>query len=740
MAAGQITRWVARWLGRRGLGKVADTLDSRVANTGNVEAMHDLARRAMDRGDAAAAIEQLEKATTLKPNDASLLCSLGAAYRHAAHFDDAHQTYLRALSLKADYPQVLSNLGEWCISKGKNEEALIWFDKALTCSPAFFEAQLNKTAALFELARYEEAKTLAEKLVGDEPERAEAYLNLGNVLVHTGKSKLGIKQYKKALELQPGYAEAHYNLATLLGSRGDLANTISYLERQIKERGNSIQTQGMLAAAYQAAGHLSQSEEVCRRILERQPNNITALITLGSCISNSGDSEAALPLYERVVQLDPTQWAMGSNVLFEYNNLSPPGRDEVFHRHRDWATHFETPLLTSATFPECKCDPNRRLRIGYVSGDFTRHPVGFLLRDVLQQQSKELFEIHCFSMVIRPEEVLPELREAADTWEDIFFLDDDEVAELIRKAKIDILVDLSGHTAFHRLLVFARQPAPIQAEWIGYFHSTGMISIDYFITDPYTSPPGSGQLFSETPVFMPHTRFCYSPPEYAPEVAATPMEKRGAITFGSFNRLPKITGAVVAAWSRILNAVPQSRLVIKSGALSDTAAKDRLITRFDQHGIGQERLAFRENSSHAEMLAEYGDIDIALDTFPFNGGMTTLEALWMGVPVVTIAGNTVVSRQTVSALANIGLADELAFPDTDSYIDGAIALANNPARLAALRSQLRPRMEASPLRQSEQFTRDLEALYRRMWQAYCQGDKLPSSLQLCDGAGEISTS
>jgi predicted O-linked N-acetylglucosamine transferase (SPINDLY family) len=726
MIVRQVIRWFSGWLEKRGLGYVADTLDHREADAGDVEAMHCLARRALNRGEADAAITLLENAIAREPDDARLQCSLGAAHRHAGNFDVARQAYERALSMKADDPKVLSNLGEWCIAQGQNEEALVWFDQALVCAPGFFEARLNKTAALFELARYAEARTLAEQLVDDEPDRAEAYLNFGNVLVHTGKSKLGIKQYKKALELRPGYAEAHFNLATLLGSRSDLAGTIGYLERQLKERGDSVQNLGMLAAAHQAAGHLSESEALCHRILERQPDNITALVTLGSCLSSGGDAAAALPLYERVVALDDTQSAMGSNVLFEYNNLSAPGRDRVFERHLAWAEHFEAPLLAPAVFAETDRDPHRKLRIGYVSGDFTRHPVGFLLRDILRHHDESRFSIHCFSMVIRAEEVLPELREAADSWEDIFYLSDDEVADLIRKTGIDILVDLSGHTGFHRLLVFARRPAPVQAEWIGYFHSTGLTSIDYFITDPTTTPAGSGQFFSETPVFMPHTRFCYGPPDYAPAVAAPPVEELGAITFGSFNRLPKMTEAVVAAWAEILRAVPGSRLVIKSGTLLDLTARERLVVRFERYGMDPDRLDLREGSSHGEMLAEYGDIDIALDTFPFNGGMTTLEALWMGVPVVTIAGDTVVSRQTISALANIGLADELAFSGVESYIAGAVALANNSARLAELRTQIRPRMAASPLRQSEQFTRDLETLYRRMWHAWCAGEKLQS--------------
>jgi predicted O-linked N-acetylglucosamine transferase (SPINDLY family) len=363
-----------------------------------------------------------------------------------------------------------------------------------------------------------------------------------------------------------------------------------------------------------------------------------------------------------------------------------------------------------------------------VSGDFVTHPVGFLLRDILRYHDKNKFEVYCYSMVIRAEDVLPELREAADKWEDIFFLSDEEVVSIIRKDQVDILVDLSGHTAFHRLLTFARRPAPIQAEWIGYFHSTGMTSIDYYITDPNTSPPKSGQLFSETPVYLPHTRFCYGPPPYTPEVGAPPVTSHGSIIFGSFNRLAKMTDEVVSAWASILHKVADSRLVIKSGPLADTTVKERLMTRFTKLGISHDRLELRENSPHVEMLAQYGEIDIALDTFPFNGGMTTLEALWMGVPVVTIAGNTVVSRQTVSALANIGLADELAFPNIEAYIQGAVALANDRQRLSKLRQEIRPRMAASPLRQPEPFVRDLEALYRRMWEAWCRGEKLPSDI------------
>ena len=256
-----------------------------------------------------------------------------------------------------------------------------------------------------------------------------------------------------------------------------------------------------------------------------------------------------------------------------------------------------------------------------------------------------------------------------------------------------------------------------------------MSCMDYFITDPYTSPADSGQLFTEQALHLPHSRFSFSPPAYAPEVAPSPVLKNGFVTFGSFNRLPKLTAQLMDAWAQILQAVPSSRLLLKAAALVDASVCQEFIVHFAQRGIAADRLDLRGASVHAELLQEYGDMDIALDSFPFNGGMTTLEALWMGVPVVTLEGNTVVSRQSYSALANVGLTNELAFADIGAYVAGAIALAGDPQRLEDLRKQLRPRMAASPLCQPGPFTRVLETLYRRMWQAWCRGERLPCDVQ-----------
>ena len=717
-------RWCVAWLDRKGLAAVASVVEMHAARRGNVKAMHAAAKRALNGGDHVAALLAIAPALAMAPGNPALWCTRGVAHRLALAFDEARTDYEQAIKLNPKFFPALNNLGEWHLARGSASAALPWLNAALAIEPDYFEARVNHLAALIELGDYEEARKEGENLIASEPERPEPYGNLGNVFVQTGKAPEAVKLYKKALELRPDYPEAHFNLAILLGSQEDQKKAIGYLEGQIVQRGESCNRMSLLAAAYMAAGHLAKAEALSRRVIERQSDHLSAHVTLACCISAGGDASAALPIFERVLELDGSQVAMASTAIFELNYLPDFSREEIFRRHRAWAQRYEGPLISKATFDEIDCAPLRPLRIGYVSGDFCGHPVGFLLRDILHRHDKKNFEIHCFSVLMRPDDISAQIQAAADVWHDVLLQSPEELTTTIRSAKIDVLIDLSGHTALHRLLTFAYRPAPIQATWLGYFHSTGMSSMDYFITDPHTSPLQAGQLFSEVPIYLPHTRFCYVAPEYAPEVSLLPVGVRGFITFGSFNRLAKLNEQVLDTWARILLAVPNSCLVLKAGAFDEDHIRERFVDCFAKRGIDGARLDLRAASSHGEMFAEYGEIDIALDPFPFNGGMTTLEALWMGVPVVTIAGDTVVSRQSISALANIGLADELAFPSVEAYVQGAVALANNPARLAELRSQIRPRMAASPLCQPEEFTRDLEALYRRMWQAWCRGEKL----------------
>jgi predicted O-linked N-acetylglucosamine transferase (SPINDLY family) len=721
---------LGNWLERNGMAMQAEACYRNCAagaGKAAAEAGFRLSQQLLGRGLNREAVIACVRVLRHDRGHAKAWCAFGAARRRMAKMSTARKAYEMALALDPGYAQAWCNLGEWQLAKGDNATALGNFEQALKLESGLVEALNNRVAALYELGRFKDAETAAKAAIEVHPNAAALHVNMGNVLLHSGKARPAVKSYRKALECDPSCAEAHLSLATLFGETNHLGEALAYIEHDIAVKGKSAQRLASLALAQKIKGDLAAAETTCQQVLEMQPDNISALITLAGCLSARGDHRGAIRLHQQAIASQPQMPAVFSNIAFDSTYLPEISAQEVFDYHREWARRFEEPAADSAFSHERPAPIDRPLRIGYVSGDFGRHPVGFLLRDVIRHHGREHFYVHCYSMMRRSDEITAAIRESAASWVDALMLSDDELAEQIKRDRIDILVDLSGHTAYNRMPSFARKPAPVQATWIGYFHSTGLTSVDYFITDPYTSPQGCRQLFSETPVWLPHTRFCYSPPDYVPEVAPPPVLTQGRITFGSFNRIEKLAEPVIKAWAAILMAVPDSRLLLKAGTLENEGVRDELRHRFTTCGVDGERLQLQGPSSHPEMLAQYGEIDIALDPFPFNGGMTTLEALWMGVPVVTVAGQGVVSRQTVSALANLQLT-ELAFPDIESYIQGAIALAGNHQRLVELRRILRPRMAASPLRQPEQFARDLEALYRRMWQAWCRGEKLPSDV------------
>ena len=725
---GFISHWCIGWLDKRGLESIAAVLETRAAQGGDVLAMHAAAKRALLQGNHAAALIAIAPALRKQPGNAALWCTRGIAHRLASSFENALADYEHACQLDPKDVRTLGNLGEWHLARNAFAQALTWLDTALAIDPNYYEVRVNRVAALIELRQMEQAHTEADQLVQDYPTRPEPYGNLGNVLFSEGKLKEAIEQYKKALEIRPDYAEAHFSLIVLQGFSGHQELVVDYLERCIQEKGATSQRLTLLAVAHKECGNLEKAMVLSRKVIATYPQELRAQVNLAGCLSDTGHPKQAMEIYASLSDPVTSHMGMASNVLFEMNYLPEFLRDEAFQRHLAWAKKYEAPMVASAQFDRRNRDPQRKLKIGYVSADFCAHPVGFLLRDVVRMHDKNNFEFHGFSVGIKKDEITADIAAAVNAWSDVVFETPQELANRVREAQVDVLVDLSGHTGNHRLLTFALRPAPVQATWIGYFNTTGMSSMDYFITDPHTSPSTSGQLFSEHVLHLPHTRFCFAAPLYAGEVAPPPMLKNGFVTFGSFNRLPKLSSQVLDAWAQILIGVPASRLILKAAALADDSVCHEVMERFAERGVDAVRLDLRGSSVHIEMFEEYGHMDIALDPFPFNGGMTTLEALWMGVPVVTLEGDTVVSRQTYSALANLDLADELAFANVDAYVAGAIALAANPVRLAELRSQIRPRMEASPLRQSEQFTRDLEGLYRRMWVAWCEGRKLASDV------------
>jgi predicted O-linked N-acetylglucosamine transferase (SPINDLY family) len=481
-----------------------------------------------------------------------------------------------------------------------------------------------------------------------------------------------------------------------------------------------------MAIALQRVGKLDDAVAAYERARTLLPDEALIHYNLAIAFLALGRTQDAFAASCRAVELEPDYVMAHSNVLLcmTYQGEGPAA--DYLAAHKAWDQLHGEPLKPVSAFYTNPRDPERRLKIGYVSCDFQAHPVGWLLANVLPAHDKANVEVFCYANDVIEDEVTDRLKAGADHWRDITGETDEAVAARVRQDEIDILLDLTGHTGRNRLLTFARKPAPVQVSWLGYPGTTGMSAMDYLIMDAVTVPAGAEDGCSEALVRLPHGRFCYAPPSFAPAVSDRPQ--RSVVVFGSFNHLAKLGPEVVRLWAGVLSAVPQSRLVLKWAALSEPSARERLTMAFAAEGIGADRLELRGSSPHADMLGEYGDIDIALDPFPYSGGMTSAEALWMGVPVVTWPGDRIASRQTVAFLTELGLTD-LAASSADDYVRIAAELAGDPARRAELRRTLRPRMAASPLTDGTQFTPGLEAAYRQMWRRWC-ADETPAALTI----------
>lgn len=577
----------------------------------------------------------------------------------------------------------LSQLGLIAYQAGRSDLALSFLGRAADAEPLAADPQFNLGLALMRAGRLEEAKAAFRRAIGLSPNFPKAFVALANVEHLQGRLDEAASALEQALTLEPGYAAASMNLGNVRSEQG----------------------------------RLTEAEQNVRRALELEPRHAVAWRNLAAIHRVQGRATDALGAYEKALALDPGFADAESGRLLTLSYLTDVSAADIFEAHRAWGAKAAAPA--PARHPN-SLDPDRPLRIGYVSADLHSHPVGFFLSGVLERHDPAAVQAICYRTGGAPDETTQRLQAAASGWRDIAGASDEEAERLVRADGIDILVDLSGHTAGHRLPLFARRPAPVQASWLGYVATTGLAAIDYLITDAWTAPEGSEGLFTEKLVRLPHGRFCYAPPAYAPEPAPRPRADR-PITFGSFNDLMKLNAEVVRTWSRVLAAVPGSRLYLKWTSLGDGEVRARVGAAFAGRGIEPERLVLAGRSPHADMLAQYGEVDVALDPFPFGGGLTTCEALWMGVPVVTWPRERACSRQSLGFLELLGLG-ELAAGSEAGYIELAAGLAGDPERLGELSRSLRQRMASSPLCHGELFTPTLEAAFRGMWRRRCSGE------------------
>ncbi len=524
------------------------------------------------------------------------------------------------------------------------------------------------------------------------------------------------RDFRVVLQSAPAHSLALENLGILALQRQNPTEAIALLSRAASlapERATALYN---LGTAHIAAFHFQAAKECLLKAIKLKPAFAEAHNNLGNLHKYLGEPDAAIRYCAQALALAPNNVGLHSNYLVSLHFSQSSTAEEFLRQHQAWAERH-----AKKHYPRGKCfsntrDPERRLKLGFVSSKFNGNIVGRLLRPVFSALDRNNFSIHCYSNTLKEDTTTEELRAAAETWTPIQTLEDSAAAKKIEGDGIDILFDLCGHVPDNRLLIFARRPAPVQVTWLDYFDTTGIETMDYILSDPVTTPPGSPQRFVEQVLCLP-TRLCWSPPQLAPDVAA--RDVTGKLRFGSFGRLDKLNPDTIELWASIINATDAS-LLLKSRAFSIPELCRHVLAQFAARGVAAERIELRGPSPYPQLLKEYGDIDVALDTHPYSGGATSADALWMGVPVITLSGDCMISRQTAAMLHCVGL-DSFVAEDPKQYLEIAIRSSAQRDRLAEIRAGLRSAMQNSALANADIFTQSFAACLRTIWRRWSIG-------------------
>jgi protein O-GlcNAc transferase len=627
----------------------------------------------------------------------------------------ARDAIAAALSATPDNADAEFLLGRVLTGLGAPTEAAAAFERALRLSGDNAAMWRFMAPALWAAGRRSDCDAAFAHADRIEPQSGEFYNQLGIDLLGQRRNSEAEAAFRHALRLAPGLAPAHQNLGVALAGQERLADAIAAERAAIGLAKTSAAAWNNLAVFESSGGDFAAARQAALRALELEPNQVDALNTLAQVRLEEGDAEAALVLRRRVLTAMPDHRAAADSLLMDGNYVPGQSRAQALADAKAVAARFTLPG-PRFDFALRDRDPGRRLRVGYVSADFRQHSCASFITPLFANHDRSAVEVVAYSENSRDDDVTAAIRAHTGHWRSIAGLGDGAIAELIHGDGVDILVDLSGHTAGNRLPVFAARPAPVRVTWLGYPNTTGSPDIDYRLTDADADAPDSDAFHTERLWRLPGCFLAYGGDPAAQHPAG---RSGGAVTFGSFNHLPKVTPQVVATWSRILQAVPNSRLLLKARRLGDPAVRERYIRLFGGHAIAADRLdivAWQE--SPADHLALYGRVDVALDPFPYNGTTTTCEALWMGVPVLTLAGDRHAGRVGASLLTAAGLSGLIARTEAE-YVDLAIELGRSPERLQAARAGLSERVRTSKLCDAADFARRIEAAFREMWRRWC---------------------
>lgn len=686
-------------------------------NPRNPYLLNDLGEACSQLGRLEESIKHFRQAVKYQPDFVEAVVNLGTAFEAQGKLGDAIECYDRALKMQPRNAVALLNKGRVLQLRSAHDQAALCYEAALKSDPELWQARVNLGSALRALGRAEEAVSCLQGVLATHPESAEAYGNLGTALEDLKHYEEAVAAFQQALRLRPDYGDAHFNLANTYRAKGDFSSAVCHFREAVRLSPGDAEALNNLSSVLFDQGKIDEAIDVCRRALALKPDMVNAYANLANYLLLSGLPTDALEAYEQALRLQP-----GASKPARYRMAAAlylPGRTSewLFAIHKQFGDIFQ-----GAHAPNCLALTNHprhdRIRIGYVSSDFRNHPVARNISTLIEAHDRSKFEIYLYSHLEKPDELTQWFQGACHGWRSIIDLTDEQAAALIRQDEIDILVFLAGHFDENRPQIAAYRAAPVQVSW----HdpaTSGLDEMDYLITDYQLSPRSASEKFTERLFHIP-TFYLHVPLTGAPKIAPLPAKQNGVITFGSFNNPPKINERVVALWSQVLQAVPNSRLMLKYRAvfgLPRVAA--HYVKLFQANGISQDRLILvGESESNTQLLSRYAEIDIALDSFPFTGSTTTFEALWMGVPVVTLLGDHMVARWSGAMLKKLEL-DELIAHDEAEYIEIAKGLAQNLDRLASLRAGLRERVAQSPLCDEKRRAYQIERAFRWMWAKWC---------------------
>jgi protein O-GlcNAc transferase len=657
-----------------------------------------------------------------QPNHTDALHHLGIIAHQAGRDDLAVELIRQAIVLDPGNPSAHSNLSDACRALGRLDEAIAACRRALEIAPGHAAAHHNLGIALRDCGQLDEAIAAFHRALALEPGYPDAHFNLGIALRQQGRLDEAIAAYRRALHLRPDLPDALNNLANALKDQGQLDESIATYRRALQLQPGDPDFHNNLGNALRERRQLDDAIAAYRRALQLKPDYPEAHNNLGLALRERGELDEAIAAYRRALQLQPDHSGMHGNLIFALHFHPDHDTRTIAEEHRRWNRQFGDPLKPFLRPHANDRRPDRRLRIGYVSPDFRDHVVGRFIMPLFLQHDRERFEILCYSGVSRADSITDRLRALAAGWRNTAGISDARLAAMIREDAVDILIDLSLHTRGNRLLAFARQPVPVQVSFAGYPGPVGLETIQYRISDRHLEPDPSAEAGAGEQVHWVESYWCYDPCGLELEINPSPALECGSITFGCLGNFAKVNARVLALWARVLRTVQDSRLLLwgSSGSL-----RERTLAALRKEGVEERRVEFVGARPRREYMELYHRLDIVLDTFPYNGHTTTLDALWMGTPVVSFAGHTPVSRAGLSQLTSLGLPEWVAHSESE-YVIIAERLARDIPRLARLRSTLRHRMETSVLMNAPRFARQVEQAYRKMWQTWCATQSPPS--------------